>query len=79
MADETYRKFHSGRFGPEGIDINFETKIEGSKGVSSKSSDPREVDKKIESKEVDEPESMKEFKRNMNARTKAPFGTSSGE
>ena len=34
MADDTYRKFHSGRFGPEDIDINFETKIEGSKGVT---------------------------------------------
>ena len=34
MADETYRRFHSGRFGPENIDINFETKIEGSKGVT---------------------------------------------
>ena len=34
MADEQYRRFHSGRFGPEQVDINFETKIEGSKGVT---------------------------------------------
>lgn len=36
MADETYRKFHSGRFGQdaEPIKIEYETKISGSKGVS---------------------------------------------
>lgn len=33
--DETYRKFHSGRYGPEVVDIDFETEIEGSKGVTS--------------------------------------------
>ena len=33
-ADETYRKFHSGRFGPGTLDINFNTEISGTKGVS---------------------------------------------
>lgn len=35
MADETYRKFHSGRFGPTGqVDIQFNTQIAGTDGVS---------------------------------------------
>lgn len=34
MADETYRRFHSGRFGPETIEMDFDTKIEGAKGVT---------------------------------------------
>ena len=41
MADETYRKFHSGRFGPEGIDINFNTEISGTKGVTGNDQSPK--------------------------------------
>ena len=38
MADETYRKFHSGRFGPASVDIEFSTQISGTDGVDGGSS-----------------------------------------
>lgn len=45
-ADETYRRFHAGRFGPETIKINFETEIEGSKGVTSSPKNSPNADQK---------------------------------
>jgi len=49
--NETYRKFHSGRFGPSTITPTFETQISGTKGgitpsPEKKSPEPTQQDKK---------------------------------
>lgn len=46
MADETYRRFHSGRFGPEGeVNIPYDTQIAGTKGVTSNTPKKEEKEK----------------------------------
>lgn len=44
MADDTYRRFHSGRFGTEGIQIPFDTQIAGASGVTVNKKDPKKKD-----------------------------------
>lgn len=50
--DETYRRFHSGRFGTEAVEINYDTQIEKTKGVTPSGSKLKEVSKEMEKKEV---------------------------
>ena len=50
MADETYRKFHAGRFGPVGtIDPDFATKVES--GGSFQNSEGKKKKEEPEKKE----------------------------
>ena len=47
MADETYRKFHSGRFGPEGsITPDFATKVQSGGSFSNQDTSPNRKKKK---------------------------------
>lgn len=49
MADETYRKFHAGRFGPEGMELDFKTKIGGAVASSPKEKEkPKDEENKDE-------------------------------
>ena len=42
MADDTYRKFHSGRFGPEGtINPDFATKVESGGSFQNQKTGPQ--------------------------------------
>ena len=65
MADETYRKFHSGRFGPEDIDIKFDTNISGAPGVTTKDKKKKPKDDEDDKDEVgntyDSPETANMF------------------
>ena len=78
MADETYRKFHSGRFGPQGeVTPDFATKVQSGGSFTNQDTSPKKKEK-----EKDE-EELKTVTQSMiqdyNAHTKAPFGTDSGE
>lgn len=38
--DEQHRRFYSGRFGPSPLDVDYNTKIEGAKGVTTREATP---------------------------------------
>lgn len=69
MADDTYRRFHSGRFGVESVDVNYDTQIEGAKGVTvsgnkekeKEKPEVKEVPKEMEKKDVGMGDKMKEM------------------